>query len=190
MRVDTKQMRFAVIVGCCLACPGLATAQVTNAKQLQRRTMAQETVIQGYACAKGYAWFYADGRLKECAMALETEFGEAKAPVGSWVNLREDGRPDFVFLQRDMEIAGYVCRGGNGVLGPTEGAMTGFYPDGKLRYCWLAAARDVQGVPCAGSDMFSGKSEVDFYEDGKLQGCKLTKDYGSLKAGQRFSQPH
>jgi hypothetical protein len=114
----------------------------------------------------------------------------ARAPAGSWINLTRDGKPDFLFLVRDTNILGYSCRGGNRLLGPTEGAMTGFYPSGKLKYCWLTADREVQGVACAGSGMFSGKSEVDFYEDGRLKGCKLAKDYGSLKAGERFSQSH
>jgi len=29
---------------------------------------------------------------------------------------------------------------------------------------------------------------VRFYESGKLQACKLSKDYGTGKRGQRFSQ--
>ena len=123
-------------------------------------------------------------------MARDTDFSVARAPAGSWINLTRDGKPDFLFLVRDTNILGYSCRGGNRLLGPTEGAMTGFYPSGKLKYCWLTADREVQGVACAGSGMFSGKSEVDFYEDGRLKGCKLAKDYGSLKAGERFSQSH
>jgi hypothetical protein len=177
---------MVVIVLCGLAGAGLAATEA----QLQRKTLAQSTELQGYECAKGVAWFYADGRLKECAVARDTDFGVARAPAGSWINLTRDGRPDFLFLVRDTNILGYACLGGNRLLGPTEGAMTGFYPSGKLKYCWLTADREVQGVACAGSGMFSGKSEVDFYEDGRLKGCKLAKDYGSLKAGERFSQSH
>lgn len=187
-----------VIVSCGLAGVGLAATET----QLQRKTLAQSTVIQGYPCAKGYAWFYTDGKLKECALARDTDIGVppqrtsspgtpvlARAPAGSWINLTRDGKPDFLFLVRDTNILGYSCRGGNRLLGPTEGAMTGFYPSGKLKYCWLTADREVQGVPCAGSSsIFSGKSEVEFYEDGRLKGCKLAKDYGSRKAGERFAQ--
>jgi hypothetical protein len=175
-----------VMVLCGLAGAALAATEA----QLQRKTLARETTIQGYACAEGYAWFYADGHLQQCAVPRETQFGEARVPAGSWINLKDDGKPDFVFLDHDTEIAGYMCQGGNRVLGPREGAMTGFYPSGKLKYCWLQSDRDVQGVPCARSGLFTGKSEVDFYEDGKLKGCKLEKDYGSLKAGQRFSPSH
>jgi hypothetical protein len=163
------------IVLCGLASAGLAA----NEAELQRKTLAQSTQTQGYECAKGYAWFYANGRLKECAVARDTNFGVARAPAGSWINLTRDGKPDFLFLVRDTNILGYQCRGGNRLLGPTEGAKTGFYPSGKLKYCWLTDDREVQGVPCAGSSMFSGKSEVDFYEDGRLKGCKLAKNHGS-----------
>ena len=179
-----KRLVFVVLL-CGVAGAGMAATDAP----LQRKTLDQSREIQGYQCAKGYAWFYADGALKECAVAQDTDFGVARAPAGSWINLTRDGMPDFVFLVRDTNIAGYECLGGNRLLGPTEGAMTGFYPSGKLKYCWLTGDREVQGVPCAGSGMFSGKSEVDFYEDGKLKGCKLAKQYGGVKAGQRFRRP-
>jgi hypothetical protein len=163
-------------------------SQEATKQQTHQKTLNQPTEIQGYQCASGATWFYADGHLKECAVARDTAFGVAVAPAGSWINLTQLGKPDFLFLVRDTDVAGYTCRGGNRVLGPTEGAMTGFYPSGKLKSCWLAADREIQGVPCAGSSMFSGKSDVRFSESGKLQACKLAKDYGGLKRGQRFSQ--
>jgi hypothetical protein len=115
------------IVVCGLAGAGLAATKA----QLQRKTLAQSTEIQGYQCAKGNAWFYTDGKLNECALARDTDFGVARAPAGSWINLTRDGRPDFLFLVRDTNILDYSCRGGNRLLGPTEGAMTGFYPSGS-----------------------------------------------------------
>jgi hypothetical protein len=153
-----------------------------------RKTLARETEIEGYTCAKGSAFFYADGRLNECKVPRETEFGVAHIPAGSWINLREDGRPAFVFLEHDTEIEGYRCSGGNWLLGPREGAMTGLYPSGKLMNCWLVAEREVQGVPCSKSWLFSGDSSVKFYESGRLRSCKLAKDFNGLKRGQRFVQ--
>ena len=176
-------MGFAM---CGLACAGWAGAQAQQ--PTVRRPLAQATEILGYRCAKGYAWFYADGRLKECAVARDADFGVARVPAGSWINLTQDGKPDFVFLVRDTNIAGYQCRGGNRLLGPTEGATTGFYPSGELKLCWLTEGRDVQGVPCVGSGLLTGDSSVRFYESGTLQACALSKDYGSWKRGQRFSQ--
>ncbi len=176
--------RLVVIALCGLAGAGLAATKA----ELQRKTLAQSTEIQGYQCAKGYAWFYPGERLEGCTVAQDTDFGEARVPAGSGINLTRDGRPSSVFLKHDTEIASYRCEGGNWLLGPSEGAITAFYPSGKLKLCWLAADREVQGVPCASSGMFTGNSSVEFYENGKLQACKLAKDYGRGKRGERFSQ--
>src|ERR1022692_1639096 len=94
-----------VVLLCGLAGAGLAA----NEPQLQRKTLAQSTEIQGYECAKGNARFYTDGKLKECAVARDTDFGLARAPAGSWINLTRDGKPDFLFLVRDTNILGYSC---------------------------------------------------------------------------------
>lgn len=104
---------MVVIVVCGLAGAGLAA----NEAQLQRKTLAQSTEIQGYECAKGVAWFYADGKLEECAVARETDFGVARAPAGSWINLTRDGKPDFLFLVRDTNILGYSAGAGTGCWG-------------------------------------------------------------------------
>lgn len=175
---------------CGLCCMGAAAADQAREelKQLYRKNLAQETQIQGYTCAKGNAWFYADGRLQQCAVPRDTDFGVAYIPAGSWINLLEDGRPDFVFLAHDTEIAGNRCSGGNWLLGPREGAMTGFYPNGKLKYCWLTGDQDVQGIPCAHSGMFTGDSSVKFYQSGRVHSCKLSRDYAGFMRGQRFSQ--
>jgi len=156
--------------------------------QQYRRTLTQVTEIQGYPCAKGYAWFYHDGKLKSCTLAHDTDFGVARAPAGSWITLDTEGRPKILQLVHDTPILGYKCGGGNRVLGPSEGATTAFYPSGKLELCWLAEDQVVQGVPCARSGMFSGKSGVEFYESGKLRACKLSQAYGKLRRGARFVQ--
>jgi len=186
-------MRYITIAallmgGLCCTAGAAGNRGTEDAKQLHRKKLAQETQIGGYACAKGYAWLYADGRLNECAVARETAFGEAHIPAGSWISLTKDGRPYFVFLEHVTEIAGYRCEGGNWLLGPTEGAMTGLYPSGKLKVCWLAEDRHVQRVPCARSGIFTGDSGVQFYESGRLKACKLSMDYSEWKRGQRFSQ--
>ena len=112
---------------------------------------------------------------------------------GSWINLREDGRPAFVFLQHDTVIAGVKCSGGNWLLGPTEGAMTGFYPSGELRACSLAADQVVQGVPCRHDDGPVGilyghwikhrdyDRGIEFYQSGRLKSCGLAADFGGQK---------
>jgi hypothetical protein len=185
----------ALLGGLCCLTAAAGNQATEQAKQLHRKSLAQETQIEGYTCAKGVAWFYADGRLNECGVPRDTYFGVAHIPAGSWINLREDGRPDFVFLKRDTEIGGVTCSGGNWLLGPSEGASTVFYPSGKLQQCWLAGDQSIQGVPCMTSGfigMFGDGAQrgggANFYESGKLKSCTLARDYAGLKRGQRFAQ--
>ncbi len=149
-------------------------------KSLQRKRLDAPMDIQKYPCAAGYMFLFADGELRECAVSRAITFGQAAIPKGSWINLRHDGRPDFVFLEHDTWIGGYLCKGG-GLLGPTEGAMTVLYPDGKLRICWLAKDTVIEGVPCAHASMvadaFGGGSGTEFHENGRLKACKLSRNF-------------
>src|ERR1035437_4378321 len=136
--------------------------------EVVRKTLEVPVEIQGYPCAKGFAWFFADGHLKQCTVSRETAFGEARAPTGSNVNARPlaggggvgggaapdrihpcpaSGRyAELLFFSHDAPVLGYTCKGG-GPLGASEGATTAFYPSGKLKQCWLAEDQIVQGVP-------------------------------------------
>ena len=172
---------------------GLSSPASTARPETSRRSVSESREIQGYPCAKGYAWFYADDRLERCFLSRETQFGEAKVPAGSVVVLLPDGRPNFVMLAHDSFIGSYKCRGG-GPLGPTEGDSTAFYPSGKLKQCWLADDETVQGVPCKDAGGFltaifhpSG-FPTDFYETGRLRRCTLSKDYGGKRRGDVFTQ--
>lgn len=152
---------------------------------IYRKTLAQPTVIQDYPCAKGYAWFYPDGKLEDCAVSQDTQFGEALLPRGSIISLRPDGRPKDAMMQHDSVVAGVKCSGGNWLLGPSEGAVTAFYPSGKLKLCFLPQDEAVQGVPCARGTFWTaivGHDEpVEFYEDGRLHSCGLSEDFGGQK---------
>jgi antitoxin component YwqK of YwqJK toxin-antitoxin module len=160
-----------------------------------RTKLKQDTEIQGIPCSKGYAWFYADGKLESCAVSREFVFGEAKVPVGSIVSLLQDGRPRYAMMARDSEVAGVKCSGGNRLLGPSEGSMTVFYPSGKLEQCWLAGDQVVQGIPCMRGgflglfgDGARRDGGVKFYESGKLESCTLARDFGEKRRGDHFQQ--
>ena len=62
--------------------------------QSHRSTLQLVAEIQGYSCAKGYAWFFADGRLHRCTVVRQTKFGEARIPAGSIIAIHPDGTPD------------------------------------------------------------------------------------------------
>jgi hypothetical protein len=157
--------------------------------QSSRKALAQPTEIQGYPCAKGYAWFFADGKLERCAVTRAVAFGEATVPSGSWITLLPDGKPRLAQLKQDAKVAGVTCMGGSW-LGPGEGATTAFYPSGKLKQCYLAGDQTVQGVPCTNGGLFGDGmgGGAEFYENGKLKSCKLTRDFGALHKGERFTQ--
>ena len=182
----------AVCVVVALGC-GVTQTAVAAPADSTRKKLHQNTVIQGYPCAKGYTWFYADGKLDNCWVSQETQYGEALIPRGSLLYLKPDGRLYFVMLAHDSEVAGVKCSGGNWLLGPAEGAMTSFYPSGKLWACSLAVDQVVQGVPCRHDDDPLGilyglwvKHQdydlgIEFYESGKLKSCGLAEDFGGQK---------
>jgi hypothetical protein len=166
-----------------------STAWAQPSQQTYRMALNQRTEIQGYTCATGVAWFFSNGQLNRCTVAIETVYGVAVLPAGSIVALREDGKPEFAFLSHDAWIAGAKCRGGSW-LGPSEGASTTFYPSGQLKQCFLAGDQNVQGVPCMNGGFFGDGvgTGVLFYENGKLKSCKLAVDYDVQKRGDRFVQ--
>jgi len=156
---------------------------------VSRKTLDQPTEIQGYPCAKGYAWFFDDGRLNRCTVTREIPFGEARIPAGSYIALNPDGILTFIQMSHDAPIMGMTCMGGS-FLGSGEGAMVAFYPSGKLKQCYLAGDQTVQGVPCMSGGFFAdGRGGgAKFHENGKLASCKLTKDFGTQHKGERFVQ--
>lgn len=162
-----------------------------STQPLIRVRVAQNTSIQGYPCARGYAWFYQNGALNRCTVSRDTSFGEAQIPTGAIIQLRPDGTTQYVMLAHDAVVAGYKVRGG-GPLGPAEGAITSFYRSGKLHTIYLVEDQTIQGVPCRGgqwgifTDPINGGNFVEFYENGKLRGCKLTRDFGGQKTGRRI----
>ena len=181
---------------------GYGVTQTGNSQSrpvTHRTKLKQDTEIQGYPCAKGYTWFYADGKLSECAVSQETQYGDALIPRGSVIYLTPDGRTEIAMLQHNTEIADVKCSGGNWLLGPSEGAMTSFYPSGKLKLCYLAGDQMVQGVPCRHEESILGVAygiavkhpndpDIEFYESGKLKSCTLTKDFGGKRRGEHFQQ--
>jgi hypothetical protein len=181
---------------CSLSCAGLfwvgcAVSQTVPRPEVHRNTLKSPAEIQGYPCAKGYAWFYADGRLNRCTVTREIPFGEARIPAGSYIALNPDGTPDLVQMSHDAPVLGLTCQGGSW-LGPGEGSVVAFYPSGKLKLCFLAHEQIVQGVPCAKGGFIATNTGVDpgvsFHESGKLSACKLSRDFGAQHKGDRFVQ--
>jgi hypothetical protein len=168
---------------------GLSLPVAAESPAAQRKHLDQPTVIQGYPCAKDYAWFFADGRLNRCTLSREFAVGEARIPEGSIVELLEDGSLRYAMLKRPTVLSGMECTGG-GPLGPGEGAMTALYANGKVKSCFLAKDATVQGVPCASGGILKAtvghEWAIEFNENGKLKSCGLSRDYGGYKRGDKF----
>lgn len=175
---------FAILAGAFLL-PSTALSQT------QRKHLDQPTVIQGYPCAKDYAWFFPDGRLNRCTVSREFDFGEAHIPEGSIVELFPNGGLRYVMMKGNTVVSGIRCAGG-GPLGAAEGAVTELYPSGKLKSCYLPEDQLVQGVPCASGGFWKAiaghDQAVQFYENGKLKSCRLSRDFRSRKRGDGFLQ--
>jgi hypothetical protein len=174
---------------------GCGVAQTVNSQSrpvTHRDKLKQDTVIQGYPCMKRNVYLYADGKLSECWVSQETQFGEALIPRGSIIGLKPDGSLWQANLAHNTRIHDVFCKGG-GFLGPAEGAGTDFYASGKLWQCSLAKNQVVQGVPCRHNDGPLGilyalwvKHQdydlgIEFYRNGKLKSCQLSKDFGGQK---------
>jgi hypothetical protein len=159
--------------------------------ETQRKHLDHPTVIQGYPCARGYAWFFPDARLNRCTVSREIDFGETHIPEGSIIEIFPDGRLRYVMMKHNVVVSGVRCSGG-GPLGPAEGAITVLYPSGKLRSCYLAGDQPVQGVPCASGGFWKATAghdqAVEFYENGRLKSCRLSQDFGNHKRGEGFLQ--
>jgi hypothetical protein len=157
-----------------------------------RDKIAHDSSIQGYPCARGYAWFYPDGSLNECTVSRPVLFGNVHVPRGSVIQLWPNGAARYLNMPHAGLIAGYRVTSSS--LSESEGNRTTFYPSGKLRSIFTRNDKTIDGVPCRGVgntlvESPGGANRVEFYEDGKLQSCQLIRDYQGQKAGQRLTLP-
>jgi hypothetical protein len=158
---------------------GLVLAPAAAGETVTRKSLTAPETVQGIRCER-VVWQRSDGSLDSCFLAEDQVVDGRSLPAGSRIALDADGRLDFAFLPATTEIDGHECRGGG------HDFMTGFHPGGALRLCWLAADEEIQGVPCARStipgEIWRGlfgleKAGVSFHADGKLAGCRLSRDF-------------
>ncbi len=170
----------------------VATASEPNAVHTR---LPRQTTIQGYPCDRGDAWFYPDGSLNQCTLARPSTLGDFRVPRGSVIEFWPEGATHHLTLSRDAVFAGYRLRGAKH-FGRSRASTADFYRNGELRSFYLVRSQTVQGVPCRGgswntlTDPDGAGNLVVFYDDGKLESCKLTRDYSGLRAGQRIILPH
>jgi len=172
-------------------CASICKASEPNAV---RNKIAHDATIQGFPCARGVAWFYPDGSLNQCTLARPAALGDVRVPRGSVVELWPSGAAHFLLLPHSGVLAGHHVRGGTRVAF-SRGATTAFYRTGELRSFYLAGNENIQGVPCHGgawntfADPTGAENMVELYQDGKLESCKLSRDFSGFRAGERIVMP-
>lgn len=163
---------------------------------IAHRRLAHSVELQGIPCAAGDAWFFPDGKLANCSLARDFVIGHLPIPKGSWLSLTRAGVPDHIFLAKNTNLDGYLCKGG-GLLGPSEGPSTAVYPSGALKTCWLAEDTTIEGVPCSHAsmiaDVMGGNSGTYFRGDGRLEACMLSRNVEfqgkRYRKGERIQLP-
>jgi hypothetical protein len=86
-------------------------------------------------------------------------------PAGTTVFFNKEGEFDYCWLSRPTVIQGFECKGHG------HSTMTGFYPNGRLKYFWPPENLEVDGVPCKAT----GFQSVSLHENGRLRMCRLSR---------------
>ena len=162
---------LATVIVTLLSCSGFSGG-------LTERVLNEPQVIDGIPCHKE-ALLFPDGRLEGCLLARDAVIAGHAFPAESWPYFDPPGVLKCVFLAHDHEVQGYLLRGkGNDF-------QTCFHPNGWLRFGNLAEATVIQGVPCEKSTfgmwVLKGPSGVTFHDNGRLKGCRLSRDVNEFK---------
>ena len=145
---------------------------------LTKLELAEPTEFEGVPC-KDEALLYPDGRLEGCRLSRDAKVAGHMFPKGSWPYFDPPGTLNCVFLEHDYEVQGYLLRG------ESHHYQTCFHTNGWLRFGNLKEPTVIQGVPCEKSTrkiwLSIGPSGIYFHDNGRLKGCRLSRDIHSFK---------
>jgi hypothetical protein len=154
------------------------TASAEFKGELTKLELAEPTEIEGIPC-QDEALLYPDGRLEGCRLSRDARVAGHLFPAGSWPYFDPPGTLKCVFLEHDYEVQGYLLRG------KSHYYQTCFHPNGWLSFGNLKQATLIQGVPCEKSTrkiwLTKGPSGVYFHDNGRLKGCRLSRDINTFK---------
>jgi hypothetical protein len=194
VRFQELPMRNKLFLVCLLLVALVGTCSAAEPNALHGK-IHHDTTIQGFPCAHGDAWFYPDGSLNQCTLSRPVTLGDLRIPGHSVIELWPNGTAHYLMLSHAAALDGYRVRGADR-LGLSRGATTAFYRTGELHSLFLVSSHIIQGVPCCGgawntfADPTGNANMVEFYKDGTLQSCKLSRSYLSFRAGERIALPH
>jgi len=132
--------------------------------------VAQDTVVAGRPCRKGWLHLHPNGVPAGFAAATDIRLPRLTIPAGTWVFQDPDGIVTVCAFPGDTEVQGHVCRGG---AGGAEGIQTAFYPDGALKQFFAPADLRIDGIPCAAGLFGPG---IELYASGRLRSATLAAD--------------
>jgi hypothetical protein len=159
----------------------LPSAHAEFTGELKKLELTEPTEIDGIPC-KHEALLYPDGNLEGCRLARDANVAGHTFPEGSWPYFDPPGVLKCVFLSRDYKVQGYLLRGEG------HNYQTCFHPNGWLAFGNLREPTKIQGVPCGVSTfwkwMLKGPSGIRFHDNGRLRGCRLSKDVNEFKKDQ------
>ena len=144
---------------------------------LLRMQLAKDTTISGVRCAptgRARAAIFSSGQLESCPLASDTVISRHRLAAGTWIHLTEDGTLRAVWLNRDTELQGHLCKGTG-----YKGWSTEFHRTGTLRLCYPPSETIIDGVPCRGASFWAellGSTQVVFHERGPLRSCSVARD--------------
>jgi hypothetical protein len=160
---------------------GIAFTALLMVATVSHKTMAQlsdpdrykgEVIEVGGISYREGVQYYSGGQIEAGLLAKVDSLMGHELPTGSTIAWHPNGNSKFVFLSKNYEIDGILCRGHG------HDYMTSFYPNGQLRTCWPAEDVVVQSVPCRKVitffDLFTGSAGIRFHRNGQLQKAKLS----------------
>ena len=130
--------------------------------------LAENTLIQGYPCKKGFIFFYDNGNLRTFRFSKPFEFSDFVIPEKTWGMLDREGDIYICFFSKDTKVQGYPCRGS--IMG-LEGVQTSFHKNGKLNCFFPRKDIEIDGILCKGSVFHL----TGLHDNGKLRNCTLAK---------------
>ena len=136
-----------------------------------------DTTISGVRCAptgRAKAAVFASGRLAACPLASDTVIAQHRFEARTWIYLTDAGALRAVWLNRDTELQGHLCKGTG-----YKGWSTEFHHAGTLKLCYPAREMIIDGVPCRGASFWAellGITQVEFHEGGQLRSCSVARE--------------
>lgn len=134
---------------------------------LKKCKLSNAVVLNGYECIS-WLHLFKEGTIKQVETAKDIKRSTFVIPTGSIIFLDEKD-PTYlrtIWFSRDVKIGAVSCKGRNKIA-------VSFYPNGKIKACFLSEDQIIQGFPCKSSLL----KPIKFHPNGKINSLTLSRDY-------------